>query len=187
MAPDLHESARMMATVRWVEHRLFEILGRFATDEADPVVATMFGTHGHQHAWHAELWRDRIPAIPGVDVVAVPMAPGEATASAFDTVATTTGTAERLAAVYRLLLPRLMSLYERWRAELDPRLDGPTVRVLTLALRDDTDQLAEVNRRLTEKISDPSTARRAAAHLGELEAQLVESTGFTGPWPGAAV
>ena len=50
---------------RWiaVEELLFETLGRWARKLPDPAVKRLFGTWCHRHAWHAELWRDRLPSV----------------------------------------------------------------------------------------------------------------------------
>ena len=50
---------------RWiaVEELLFETLGRWARELPDPSIKRLFGTWCHRHAWHAELWRDRLPAV----------------------------------------------------------------------------------------------------------------------------
>ena len=50
---------------RWiaVEELLFETLGRWARELPDPAVKRLFGTWCHRHAWHAELWRGRLPTV----------------------------------------------------------------------------------------------------------------------------
>src|SRR5262245_5477991 len=62
--PDLLEDLGRRAR-RWiaVEELLFETLGGWARQFADPPAQRVFGTWCHRHAWHAELWRSRSPAI----------------------------------------------------------------------------------------------------------------------------
>ena len=53
-----------------MEELLFETLGRWARELPEPAVKRVLATWCHRHAWHAELWRGRLP---GID----PLADGE--------------------------------------------------------------------------------------------------------------
>lgn len=44
---------------------LFHELGAWATSDGDAAQRRWFATACHRHAWHAELWGQRAPAIPG--------------------------------------------------------------------------------------------------------------------------
>ena len=46
---------------------LFEVTGAWVSDTDDPAHQRWFAEATHRHAWHAELWADRSPAIPPVD------------------------------------------------------------------------------------------------------------------------
>lgn len=89
---------------------LSEVLGRWATD-ADDIAddsRRRYGTMSHRHAWHADLWRARTPAIPiepaAVDPIGAPDTPDEGW--------------------YRSVVDRLerdaVSLRERAHRDLDP-------------------------------------------------------------------
>ncbi len=117
---------------RWiaVEELLFETLGRWARELPDPAVKRVMATWCHRHAWHAELWRDRLPAIPTLDgddddveAWIAPVRP------ALDRVATS---AEAIAALRESVLPALEAAVTEHRDAIDPLLDGPTARVLDL-------------------------------------------------------
>lgn len=51
---------QMAATSR----RLFEIVGTWVADEPDHAAQRRFSIGAHRHAWHAELWEARRPAVP---------------------------------------------------------------------------------------------------------------------------
>jgi hypothetical protein len=89
----------------------------------------LFGTWCHRHAWHAELWRDRLPAIAidgeGDDVEGW-IAPVRAA------LADVNRSAEALAALRESVLPALEAAVAEHRDAIDPLLDGPTARVLDL-------------------------------------------------------
>ena len=50
---------------RWiaVEDLLFETLGRWARVLPEPTIKQVMATWCHRHAWHAEVWRDRLPTV----------------------------------------------------------------------------------------------------------------------------
>ena len=45
---------------------LFEQLGGWIVDTADPNLQRLFTEAAHRHAWHADLWAQRMPATAGV-------------------------------------------------------------------------------------------------------------------------
>lgn len=109
----------------------FVVLGERVGDTTDPELQRLFATAAHRHAWHAELWWQRRPAIPH-DVVHEPPAPA------------TIDTGDEASEAYRDHLAEQRALLARLRGELDPDLDPSTLRVVTLVDRD----LAELAERL---------------------------------------
>ena len=94
----------------------------------------MFGTWCHRHAWHAELWRDRLPSVvalngEGDDV--------EAWIRPLRTALADVSTSEEAIAAFReSVLPALEAAVAEHRDAIDPLLDGPTARVLDLVAAD---------------------------------------------------
>jgi hypothetical protein len=133
---------------RWValEDLLFETFGAWARSVPDPPVKRLLATWCHRHAWHAELWRARLPSTPPrtdgpdptADVVAW-IAPLERVLS---DPGTATTTAAKLAVAADSLLTAIRSAVDEHRAAIDERLDGPTARILDLV---DADLAAERN------------------------------------------
>jgi hypothetical protein len=125
---------------RWiaVEELLFETLGGWARRLSDPAVQRVFGTWCHRHAWHAELWRSRLPAIDaaggGDDDVDAWIAPLR---SAMNGVTTAD---EAIAVLCHSVLPALKEAVAEHRDAIDALLDGPTARILDLV---DADLSAE--------------------------------------------
>jgi hypothetical protein len=124
---DLGKRAR-----RWiaVEELLFETLGRWARQLSDPPTQRVFGTWCHRHAWHAELWRSRLPAVGAAagddDDIDGWIAPLR---SAMNSVTTAD---EAIAVLRHSVLPALKDAVVEHRDAIDPLLDGPTARVLDL-------------------------------------------------------
>jgi hypothetical protein len=121
---------------RWiaVEELLFETLGRWARELPDPAVKRLFGTWCHRHAWHAELWRGRLPTVnshaDSDDDVERWIAPVRAALGDVDT------SEEAIAALRESVLPALEAAVSEHRDAIDPLLDGPTARVLDLVSAD---------------------------------------------------
>ena len=127
------EAVRRARRFRDLERRLFEVMGGWVREAADPELKLILRAQSFQHAWHADLWANLIP--PGLEegrrTVAGRLEEGvEAMAEAADTVA-------RVAAAYEVVLPELMGTYRGFREAASSAADGPLVRALTLMLADD--------------------------------------------------
>ncbi|MBW3615381.1 MAG: hypothetical protein KY439_08755, partial [Actinobacteria bacterium] len=57
----LEEAARRLGHYRWLEMRLFEVLGGWVGSVPQLDVKLRLGPHSLHHAWHAELWEERLP------------------------------------------------------------------------------------------------------------------------------
>lgn len=130
------ENARRLGHQRWLELQLFEVLAGWATDTPEAHLQPMFAAHCHHHAWHADLIAARLPEIDEVDTAALTV-PADAEAQQLVASARATATtAERLACVYGAIYQRLSADVTAHLQATDPRVDGPTTRVLTLITRD---------------------------------------------------
>ena len=127
---------------RWiaVEELMFETLGRWARELPDPAVKRLFGTWCQRHAWHVELWRDRLPSVVALD--------GEGDdvdgwiAPVRTALADVSTSAEAIAVLRDSVLPALEGALSEHREAVDPLLDGPTARVLDLVAADLTAERA---------------------------------------------
>ena len=132
------ETARRFGQYRWAELQLFELLGTWATGHPEPRVSPMLAAQAHRHAQHARWFAARVPAVAlqgadysaGLVVGAFPLVPLVERAQAATT------TTDLLRAVHDGLLPALGAMYDDHLLHTDPRVDGPTTRVLALARRD---------------------------------------------------
>ncbi len=113
--------------------RLGELLGEWARADSHPAAAAMFAAHCHHLTWHATLFADRRPVSPADVAAPGAWAPFEAALAA---AAEAGSTAARVRAAYDGVATLLVAAYQQHLAATDPRVDGPTARVLTLALRD---------------------------------------------------
>lgn len=142
-----------------LEARLASLVGGWARDDREPSAAALFAQHCPQFAWHADLWAERLPSQPSTSLDATidagPSTAGEpcrfdeSLIHSVDTLAVANDTIERLVGVYQLVLPRLVATCESLRATIDPRVDGPTARVLDLVVRDLTVAISDGTELLT--------------------------------------
>ncbi|MCU0269143.1 MAG: hypothetical protein MUF83_10915 [Acidimicrobiales bacterium] len=176
----IEESARWLGGQRWIEMRLFEVLGGWVADIPELEVKLRLAEHAHHHAWHAELLHRLLPTLPGVDAASatVPTSRGiEACVAAVGAAVDAGQTIEKLVGVYRVLLPRVITACSRRLEEASPVADGPLIRALGFVIRDDQQDWREGEGLLQGLLDSPETVRRAAEHQVRLEALLVAAGG----------
>jgi hypothetical protein len=150
----LHEAAARHGAYRWVEQRLHELTGRWSGAASVPpdVRVHMFEASA-QHAWHAQLWADRLPVLAGMDPATWTRPAGPLLAPLLDALdAAGDGpppVVGALAALHRVVLPELLASYARHRLALGELADRPAIRALGLVARDEEDELAACARLLT--------------------------------------
>ena len=98
---------------------LFRLVGQWVADERDPELQRWFAVGSHRHAWHAELWDERLPKIP-ID------------GDPDDHAAPSAGRADS----YRQQLDEMVADLDELAARVDAALDPSTVRVITLVRAD---------------------------------------------------
>ena len=118
------ELGEVCARMRAQDLDLFRELGTWVT-AAGVEHQRWFATACHQHAWHAELWGQRSPSIPPVDLDA-----------AVAVASRTRLPDEPDAAAYRSLLDSMLAELDDLSQRVDVDLDPGTHRVLTLVRRD---------------------------------------------------
>lgn len=135
----IHELAARAS--RWiaVEALLFETLGGWARPVPEPAVKRVLATWCHRHAWHADLWRGRLPDTPAREHVPVPddvsawLEPLRRVLSDPDTATTTD---DKVGILLDPVLTAVRQALDEHRGAIDPRLDGPTARILDLVAAD---------------------------------------------------
>ena len=128
----LGETAALVGEYRWIENALYGLLGGWVTDTPVPAVQVHLDGQSMRHAWHAELWSERLPVLAGADPdgLTVPSPPSAYLFAALagthvptdvpgsswppaEEVPDRPGALPRLAAIYRIVLPRLVTSYQR--------------------------------------------------------------------------
>jgi len=128
MALTVKQRGRHIATFRFVEVRLMEILSAWVPSTAEMDAKLLFGPH----IWDAAQAADalgkrahelRLPLHHGI-------APAAAYLDLLGEMAAATGAARRIAVFYDVMLPGLIARYRRYVERTDNLMDAPSVRVI---------------------------------------------------------
>jgi hypothetical protein len=173
-APTIREAAARVGAYRWAEQRLFHLTGEWA---GAPSVSDSTRVHlfemSAQHAWHAELWAQRLPVLAGMDPDRLTRPLGS-----MGPVLTAVGLGEAderdwLTGLYRVALPRLLVTYRDHLARVAPVAEAPVARALALVVRDEHEQLLAGEALLQGLLVTADGVRRAAELQRALETLLV--------------
>lgn len=135
--------ARTAGNFAWLEDRIAEITGAWVSTVDDVDARLVLGARSHTHAWHADLWRDRMPELRGVDNTTLVVPASSGVGSFVDMLASGTTTLERMVSIHRVLLPRLVTAYALLLRGTNELIDAPTVRTLRLVLEDTREEVRE--------------------------------------------
>ncbi|MGH9023985.1 MAG: hypothetical protein ACRDV9_12945, partial [Acidimicrobiia bacterium] len=90
------------------------------------------------------------------------------------------GTLEKLATVYRVMLPRLIVSYELYLQAASEVSDGPVIRALRLAIFDESESWREGERLLQSLVLGREESERVARAQAAVEAGMAGGPGFSG-------
>jgi hypothetical protein len=184
-ALDLHQAARLVGAYCAIERRLFELTGSLAIEaEMPPEVLVYLDSLSTEHAWHAELWADRLPVVSGIDAAALVELPRPAK-EVFDAIASA-GPAEQMVGLFRVVLPRLIASYADHEASASAASEQPNLRALRLVLRDEVEALVTGEALVQAFLGTPEAVAAAGETVVRLESTLVTASVIPGfvPWPG---
>jgi hypothetical protein len=172
----LVEAAGVVGGYVWLEERLFETLGAWVPSVAEPEVKLHVAADSHHHAWHASLWRPLLPALAEMDgeQFVAPRGPGVgALVTALQPSASPT-TIDKVVGLYRVVLPRLVTRYQRHLATASSVTDGPTIRALQLVVADELADWRRGEALVQGLLMSPEAVRSASEAQARLETLLIE-------------
>lgn len=141
----------------------------------------LFGRHVWDCAQHADLWGKRLPELRAP---AQQSEPANALMTAFmDLLESVEGprqTVERLAGVYRILKPHLVTVYARHLASTNPVYEPPTRRILERCVEEERRHAAAGAIVLARLTRDDAGRERASVWEQRLLTALGEAGGVTG-------
>jgi hypothetical protein len=173
---NVKERGDHVATFRWIEVRLMEMLAAWVPTTPEMEVKLVFGAHIWEAAQHADALGKRTHELrlPLHDS----LQPAREYVDLLTEVARIEDTSQRIAAFYDCLLPDLEGRFRRYLERVDALLDGPTVRILERILTDVARMTAESRTLLNEvpavRLTDRAwldALRQRAASLREIVGQ----------------
>jgi len=199
--------ARIVGSYQWVERRLFELLGSWVASEPVAEAQVLFDVYSQQHAWHAELFADRLPALDSVDPATLVLPPsaevdrmlsvlagavldggqsgnsGTLLARGTISEASSGGTLPRLVDVGRVVLARLVTGYALHLRHSSPVADAPMIRCLRLVLRDETEEWQALEALTQTLLRRPHDVAVVTVHQQRLEEMIAGAGSGIVPWP----
>jgi hypothetical protein len=180
----VEESARRVGHYKWIEMRLFEVLGGWVATVPELDVKLRLGTHCYHHAWHAELWHKRLPELREMNPDRLTVPPNDELVAFVDALTEPEApelTIEKLVGAYRVLIPAKIAAYTYHLNNTSTITDAPTIRSLTFILQDEMADWRDGEMMLQSLITDDVELQRAVDHQAKLQKLLLAAGGIAGP------
>ena len=174
------DSARRIRNYRYAEERLTRVLGGWIALTPELPAKLLFGRHVWDCAQHADAWGRRLPELrapaqqsePANDAMVAFMRLLESPEAPSQTL-------ERIAGVYTVLKPHLITQYARHLAAANPVYEPPTRRILARCL-DEERRHAAAGAIVLRRLGADADRARVAEWQRRLVAALEKAGGVTG-------
>jgi hypothetical protein len=180
----VEETARRVGHYKWIEMRLFEVLGGWVATVPELDVKLRLGTHTYHHAWHSELWHKRLPELREMNPEKLTLPPNDemvAFVAELTEPEAPDQTIEKLVGVYRVLIPHKIAAYTFHLNNTSTITDAPTIRALEFALKDEFEDWRDGEMLIQSLLETDEEVQRAADRQAHLEKLLLAAGGIAGP------
>lgn len=180
----VEETAKRVGHYKWLEMKIFELMGGWVATIPELDVKLRLGTHCYHHAFHSELWHKRLPELREMSPEKVTVPPNDEFVAFIDALSAPEAadrTIEKMVGMYRVLLPHLIAAYTYHRNNTSSLTDAPTIRALDFCLQDDMEEWRDGEMMVQSLIETPEDAKRAADHHAELTSLMLAAGGIAGP------
>ena len=178
----LEQSAAVAGHARWLETRLFQVLGSWVAIEADAAAKVLWSTLSRGHAAHAAGWHDRQPRVAHLRPDTLTVAAGPGVTSLVEALAAMVEPGEtlpRLAAVGRVVEPGLVDAYRARAERAHPLADGPTLRWIAVLLADGEAAVAAAEALLAARLGSSHSLEAGDAVVAGLDGGPGDIIGLT--------
>jgi hypothetical protein len=156
MNTTVNDRARAVATFRFIEVKLMELVAAWTPTTPEMEVKVMFGRHIWDFAQHADALGKRTFELRQKEHFTLPADAGYI--ALLNRVSQTQGTVEKIASLYDAVLPGLVRRYETYVSGTDPILDEPTIVIMERIIADLKRQSAQA-RGLLKELGVPPAAQ----------------------------
>jgi hypothetical protein len=188
----IDELAGLVGVYCWVENRIFEVSGAWATGSGpdhdgedpdgghpdgglEPALRVWCAAVSRRHGLLAARWAERLPVRAGVDAAALEAAPAGPLAGALRAMAATADARVGVETLVQSVFPRLRAIYGQHRRTASPVSEGSVLEVLAEAERDLT---AEISSGRAVLAGGPEGLTRDAALGPQIERAFAETSVF---------
>jgi hypothetical protein len=175
------DSARRIRNYRYAEERVLRALGGWIALTPELPAKLLFGRHVWDCAQHADLWGRRLPELRAPAQQSEPA--NDRIVKFMDLLESAEGprqTVERVAGVYRVLKPHLVTVYARHLANANPVYEPPTRQILERCIEEERRHAAAGAVVLARLTRDDATRERSKRWEQQLLALLGDAGGVTG-------
>ncbi len=175
------DSARLCRNYRYAAERMMRIMAGWIALTPELSAKLLLGRHVWDNAQHADAWGKRLPELRAHAQESAPATPAfVALMDALEAPEAPGQTIERLAGVYRVLKPHLLSAYEQHLAKANPVYEPPTCRILARCIEDERRHIVAGETIIRHLVTSPEREARAAAWQTTLQGLLEAAGGVTG-------
>ncbi len=175
------DSARLCRNYRYAAERMMRIMAGWIALTPELSAKLLLGRHVWDNAQHADAWGKRLPELRAHAQESAPATPAfVALMDALEAPEAPGQTIERLAGVYRVLKPHLLSAYEQHLAKANPVYEPPTCRILARCIEDERRHIVAGETIIRHLVTSPEREARAAAWQSTLQGLLEAAGGVTG-------
>jgi len=174
----IDELARLVGAYGWVEHRIFQLTGVWASAPSEgadaapgPALRVWCAAVSRHHGEVAGRWAERLPVRAGIDPAALVVAPVGPLAGALDALEAEPDQRAAVAALVETVLPRLELTYVAHLASAVPVCEAPVMDTLAGAQR-----LLRGEIRGGRALVEGSAAHRRGVELGEVFERAFEES-----------
>ena len=178
----IDELAGLVGAYCWVENRIFEVSGAWATDGSDahegglaPALRVWCAGVSRRHGVLAAQWAERLPVRAGVDRAALMRAPAGPLAGALGAMAATPDARVGVETLVQSVFPRLRAVYGLHRRTASPVSEGSVLEVLATAQQELAAEISSGRALLRES---PEASTRDAALGPDVERAFAETSVF---------
>jgi hypothetical protein len=180
----VEETAKKVGNYKWIEMRLFEVLGGWVATVPELDVKMRLGTYCYKHAWHAELWHKRLPELREMNPDRLTQPANDDLVAFVDAMTEPEApetTIEKLVGVFRVLIPHKIAAYTYHLNSTSSITDAPTQRSLRFALHDEFEDWRDGEMLIQSLLETEEEVQRAASHQARLETLMIKAGGIAGP------